>query len=407
MAQPPPFASSDVLRVRRNPGVLALALSPLLLVAGFASPALAPDLVLLFPVLANIMWILPLVWARNPWPLCHRVAVRADMQGLEIGAHQIPRTGIRDGFFVPRRPCRLLLRRRFGLAVELEVASVDEGRALLRALGLGAAQTVAEFGDQRLIDLVAPAVWIPLAWTMINNPVRGTLNGGPPFSVMIILALGVLGTLAQLLTRARLAVGADGVVLSRLGRRRFIAYHDIDSVGYEERWWGWRCGVRVTLRSGEKVWWPMAQQDKETGAIIQERIREAMEVYAGGDGADTAQLRMGTRTVSEWITSLRAIGTGANADMRTAPFPHERLLRIVEDPTSPADDRAAAAVAVGASLAAADRLRLRSVADAVVAPRLRVVIEAAAGDDDAELETALAQVVEEMTKQRALAPTQA
>jgi hypothetical protein len=116
---------------------------------------------------------------------------------------------------------------------------------------------------------------------------------------------------------------------------------------------------------------------------------------------------MGTRTVSEWVTSLRAIGAGANADTRTAPFPRERLLRIVEDPTSPADDRAAAAVAVGASLGAEDRLRLRSVADAVVAPRLRVAIEAAAGDDDAELETALAQVVEEMTKQRALAPTQA
>ena len=389
MTRPPPFASKDMILVRRNPWVLVLALSPLVFSAiGIAAalPAQAVNFAL------SMAWIPSLVWARNPWPLSRRVAVCADMEGVRIGARKIPRARIREGFIVPRRPYRLVLRCRFAPRVELELGSADDGRALLRALGLDATQTVATFGDRLHVGLVLSACAMALIYMVTAG-----------LAANIVVALGLFVVLAPLLTLARLTVGIDGVVRSRLGRKRFIGYGDIDTVRYEERWWGWRTGVLLTLRSGEMVRFPMAQLDKETGAIIEERIWEAMAVHAGGDGADAALLRKGTRTVGQWIASLRAIGAGANADLRTAPLPRERLLRIVEDPASPADDRAAAAVAVGASSNDDDRARLQSVADAVAAPRLRVAIEAAAGADDAELEAALAQVVEEMTKQRALA----
>src|SRR5262249_28225525 len=152
---------------------------------------------------------------------------------------------------------------------------------------------------------------------------------------------------------------------------------------------GWgrsrRIGIKLTLRSGEEVQIPVTTRswgDNEL-ALIEERIREAREAYrTGGAEADAALLKRGDREVSAWVSMLRTIGAGANADMRTAPVPRERLFRIVEDPASPAIDRAAAAVALGADLDEDGRRRLADAAHATAAPKLRVAIEKAADRSD-------------------------
>jgi hypothetical protein len=297
-----------------------------------------------------------------------------------------------------------VLRRRFALPIELQLGSVDEGRALLRALGLDATQTVATFSNRLNIFIalqMAASMYLG-SMSSIGHRSAGELVG------LVGIAACLVGMLVHALMLPLLTVGADGLMLSRLGRERFISYGDIDAAGYEERLWGFRCGVLLRLRSGEDVLVGMVERDRETGARIEERIREAIEVFIAREAAcDTALLRRGTRPVSAWLGSLRAIGAGANADMRTAPLPCDQLLRIVEDPASPADVRAAAAVALGADADEHLRARLRSIAGAVAAPRLRVVIEAATGDDDAELEAALAQVEDEAMNQPPIVRVQA
>src|SRR5262249_249480 len=148
----------------------------------------------------------------------------------------------------------------------------------------------------------------------------------------------------------RLTVGADGVMLSRWGRKRFIGYGDIDAVEVRKRTWRSWDGVMLTLRSGEEVQVRMDGHDDEAiGDTIKERIWEGLELFQEGRAAGSAALlRRGDRTVAAWVASLRAIGAGANADMRTAPLQSDTLFRIVEDAASPADERAAAAVAIGA-----------------------------------------------------------
>jgi hypothetical protein len=144
----------------------------------------------------------------------------------------------------------------------------------------------------------------------------------------------------------------------------------------------------ITLGSQEST------ADRPIVPLIEERIRDAMDAFhRDGTSVDASLLRRGERAVGVWVAALRSIGAGANADLRTAPMPGERLFRIVEDPASPAVDRAAAAVALGGDLDEQTRTRLRFVADATAEPRLRLAIEkAAAGEDKAEIEAALAEI---------------
>ncbi len=128
--------------------------------------------------------------------------------------------------------------------------------------------------------------------------------------------------------------------------------------------------------------------------VLTERILQALASFREGDADAAADLlRRGAHDVSAWVRALRSLGSGANADARTAPVPRERLLRIVEDPALPPQDRAAAAVALGADLDDEGRGRLRLAAAASALPRLRIAIEtAASGADESELAAALGEM---------------
>src|SRR5262249_17864684 len=136
-------------------------------------------------------------------------------------------------------------------------------------------------------------------------------------------------------------------------------------------------GVQLSLRSGEQVRLLLTLQKngKESVAILKERIREAMERHQLGEAdADAALLRGRERSVSTWITALRCIGAGANADHRVAPVAPERLWRIMEAPSAQSTVRVAAAVALGAKIDDAGRARLRAAAAATAAPKLRIAL---------------------------------
>jgi hypothetical protein len=162
--------------------------------------------------------------------------------------------------------------------------------------------------------------------------------------------------------------------------------------------------LKIVLSSGEEVLVPIGHKvghkvhDKRP-ALIEERLRAAMDGYReGGAAGDAAVLRQGGRSTSAWISALRAIGVGANADMRTAPLPRERLFRIVEDASAAPADRAAAAaaVALGTELDDDERARLAHAAEVTAAPGLRVALAAAAGGAvQAEIEAALEEMASE------------
>jgi hypothetical protein len=93
---------------------------------------------------------------------------------------------------------------------------------------------------------------------------------------------------------------------------------------------------------------------------------------------------------------LRAIGTGANADHRTAPISRDQLWQIVEHAGSRPSARAGAAIALAEGLDDAGRVRLQKAAGATASPKIRVAIEkAATSPSDEELREALAELEQE------------
>ncbi len=402
MSTPPAFASNDLSRVRRNPWIMGLAMSPLLGALVMIGAGLLKESALLFgaPQLAALGVFLALAaYRRNLWPLVSPVSVRADGSGVTVGGRLFPREAIRAGLVLPGIPPRVLLRRRFRRDVEIQVHDTAEGRALLRAIGLDASQSVASFRTpSRALSKRRYGVGAGLGFAGIALAFVSATSGTHSLLGPVTLALGMLAMVLLFTVPTQLGVGADGIAVRWLWTRRFLGFDAITGVTRFDKGWGNGriVGLRVALRSGETVDLATSQGNWGDGntAVLFERIREALETFRqGGTEADAALLQRGGRGVREWITSLRSLGAGANADMRTAPVPRERLFRIVEDPAAAAAERAAAAVALASESDEESRTRLRSAAAATAAPKLRVAIEKAAGGEaDAELEAALAEL---------------
>jgi hypothetical protein len=402
-----PFRANELFRVRRNRTILALAGSPLFLgVPALIIAAIAIDpvyVMYLFHSAALGILGLTIAWRRNWHPEVKPVAVRADANGVAVGEEHVPRAHIKQGFVMPGVPPQVQLRRR-GLRtpVEIQVGSMGEARALLRALGLDASQTVATF--RGISKLLAKRRYLMSVGLFFGGFVFGMTNVfrflSPAFSAVgvAMFAASALTFAVLMIAPMRITVGADGIATRWLWQKRFYGFGEISMVTRFERGFGRSrvVGLELLLRSGEEVFLPMSQRSWDDGdaGILDERVREAMEAFRRGDAAaDAALLRRGDRAVGEWVSALRSIGAGANADLRTAPVPRERLFRIVEDPSSPPADRAAAAVALGSELDADARARLQAAAEATAAPKLRIAIEkAASGSEAAEVEAALAEI---------------
>jgi hypothetical protein len=406
-----PFSSSTVKTVRYDPGLTALAL---LLVFG---AVLAVILVGLKPAACIALFLAAVVAKKllvdKTWPKEEQASVQADAEGVRVNGELVaPRDRIRYGLVVPDVPMGAMVRieRRMALPLEIRVRDEDQGRQMLMALGLDV--------TQRSMTFTLPS----RARSDFNWSIPTSLGLAATFYTLNVLGQGtplVYGTLIGLalafffLTFSQLTVGADGLLFSWLGQKRFWRYDDIASIDtwIEKSIWKkmmWE-GIELRLRTGERVKIGVQMRHQTPGHaerlhVIFERVRAALNSHREGDpAADAALLGRGERDVGDWIRTLRAMGSGAAADHRTAPVAPERLWRIVEDPRATPEARAGAATALGTSLDAEGRARLESAAAAVAAPRLRIALEAAASEDEEALREALEAMEVEEPRRRARA----
>jgi hypothetical protein len=205
------------------------------------------------------------------------------------------------------------------------------------------------------------------------------VRGGAPFGALGFV-LGMLVMAGIMLSPTRISIGADGILTRWLGRRRFHAFSETDRVDPIEKRLSNKTYlfVQLTKKNGEQVNLPIGQKrwSEDDFAAVNERIREAIEVYKSGRiEANASALERKGRAPADWIVALRAVGAGANADMRTAPVSGEQLLRILEDPGAEPRARASAAVALSARGSEEDNQRIRIAADATAAPKLRIVLQ--------------------------------
>ena len=354
----------------------------------------------------------------NRWPGRVEGRLTVGLDGVFLSGKRLAgATDIRAGLVVPRGLDFPMVRldRGFSAPLDLEVQDEAQGGALLRALGLDASQAVATFKtpSRALTDRRYRVA------STIAVVVVALSTGAPQQPLSLFVRFGLLAALVGFATlvRTRLDVGADGILTTWLGRRRFIPYHEIASVAsyvdergmYRSRYFG----VAVTTTAGDTIRLPITQvtaldSSNRVHGVLQ-RIREAIEAYRGGHATPAAAaLDRGERSERAWVVALRAIGSGAALDHRTAPLLPEQLWRVVEDPSQKPAVRAGAAVVLGSTVDDAGRARLRVTARAVAEPKVRIALEAAAdgGDDDEALERALAELPEEGLLARVVARRQ-
>lgn len=349
----------------------------------------------------------------NPSSTWRTGRVIASAEGIRFdGELVVARERIKDALITPYKgqtAVRISLK---GVSAPeyIAVKEVPEGRRMLRALGLDASQSVARL--KGLSPFFQWPTWkavlastAPLAafFGIMASAVSLFGKQAAPYAVATLpILVGAL--LVPILNPTKVDVGADGILTTWFGRKRFFPYAGLEVVEpYEESKGGKvYIGVELGLRSGETVRILIGQKRwaDESQALMLERISEAIETYKSGMSAsDASILGRNGRAPADWITALRQLGAGSNADMRTAPVAIDRLWTLVEDASATALSRVSAAIALGPHIDERERKRIRIAAESTASPKLRVALEKASASDSDEEE--LAEVLSEMEQEAA------
>lgn len=235
--------------------------------------------------------------------------------------------------------------------------------------------------------------WLAVVLTTSPWIVFNSFRFLPPWAMGAVLLLyGVIAL--QVLLPQWVEVGADGVMLRSLGRRRFVRFDRIREVMPTS------LGVQLELEDGRELEIRLTQQANRATAQV-ERLMTAIEegraAYATlARSEEEAFLARGERDLDTWMREMRAIGEESGAGYRALAIPHERLWEIVQNPSADPSAREGAALALRASLDEEGKKTLAGVVEATASPRLRVTLDAVAKtDDETKLRVAIARLDEE------------
>ena len=195
---------------------------------------------------------------------------------------------------------------------------------------------------------------------------------------VVIAALPILATIlvVRRFGAPRVEVGTDGVRVLGLWRQTFVAHRDVLRVNHA-RTPGAHGGASVVIEraTGAAVHLPLvaATSDRIEGLV--QRLETASAITARARAIDA--LGRNGRPLDTWRAGAQALAT-RETSFRDAPVTREDLEALLKDPTSPAEQRVGAAMAVRAMVGDAGRARVRVVASATADEHLRVALEQAA-----------------------------
>jgi hypothetical protein len=340
-------------------------------------------------------------WRR--WPRIERGDLCADPTGVYVrGRLLVSRETIRLAH-VHKRGSMFVRLKRFARPVEIAVDDERQGDALIAALRLDPSRSVMRYHatDGTARRLAIRLVIIVLAFCVLSIGALALMVSAGLFAGAIAEA-GLLVAYLLLLLRSNLSivVGADGLRIRRwVGRARLLRYVDIDEIALEgpHVCFRLRSGELMTIGKGTgpriRRFFGDDAQDEAEGFVT--RVRARIDAHRGASDVTVRSLLVrGGRRVCVWLRALGISSDGA-ASFRTAAIPPEVLWSVVEDSTAPPTARVGAAVALRRRFDDAARHRLRVVADACVAPELRLAFEAATACDQGNLLGVLESVHDE------------
>lgn len=400
--------SLDVLersRLVAHAAHAALIVGPLMLAASVAG--VFPPGVMGFHVTALGLF----AWYASRWKNLRAkrrpATVRADHEGVWVDGKLVAlRANVADGFFQPRSgrdpnkasslgsSVRLVDKRR-AIVFEAEAHERD-ALDLLYALGLDPGSKRAEFTGSspvfatvaRNMAFVAASV-VALFVLSFGLAALGLELGGSLLPMLMVPWF--LGAMLP----SRISVGIDAVHLRWMWRTKLIPMSKIAGI---ER--GEQRQIRLRLYDGseELLYTSMRTNNYRMGNdyaaqhrdAVLARIAEAHAAFrARGPAADVSSLvGRGTRSREEWRAALAKL-RATEGGYREAVVRDDDLWRVVEDPSAPEDARGGAAMLLRRSLDDAGKARVRVAAEATASPKLRVALDAAAGEADEPFDAAL------------------
>jgi hypothetical protein len=409
-AEPARWTSADAVVVHHDPLRLRISLAGVFV----ALLSIWPPLVGVAPAWTTVLSALAILATSGAalWQNAGRVArskgaVSADASGVYQGSTRLlARSDVAYGFVEPTPGgARVkLLDATHGLRFEVRVKDAAQGREMLHAMGLDVDQKVAPFfaaspvGGLRGFGAAAGAtmlLWLLLQFVLPANHSGSALADDIATlarllsPVLLMLAWAGLSTVPT-----RVNVGADGVEVRWLRRKRFVPYRAIARVvpAFGQLRVVLTEGTTLRLRGQRRSFTPQTRADHRAmvdrlGTAIDSHLAQARVQEA------VAQLPAPRQDGAGWLRELDTVQVGADLGYRRAGVSDEVLWRVVEDASLDEKTRAGAAVVLRKVLGDEGRARLRLVAEAVASPKLRVALEAASGTDEAPIQESLEELV--------------
>jgi hypothetical protein len=283
---------------------------------------------------------------------------------------------------------------RAGREIDLDL-DTTEAHALLDALALEPAEHRYRFAWRNRRARVWSFVLAFLSLSfVVSLPVILTPAAQPS-----MLALGCMlacspWLLAELVSRwwssRGVEIGLDGVLSKSREGRALLRFEDIRDVSADAD------ALRITTNDGTVHRVLTDMDDEAMKRALLDRLREARAIAKsrGGEGSIAlALLERGSRSMGAWRGELASILTAAKG-FRAAAVGSEDLATVMNDTSATAEQRIAAAIALGA--VPENRARIRVAAETSVSPKMRVALDALAeGEhDDAIFEAALDEAAE-------------
>jgi hypothetical protein len=416
----PPFEKPlDVLE--RNKllarGALGAVVAGPLMLAAAAAGIFPPGILGVHLTIAGVLLFLASVW-KNPRPKRKRARIRADREGLFVdGTLAVPRAKIADGFFQPRSGRDLSKASSYGSSVRLVdkrrrivfEAEADEREALdvLYALGLDPGTKRAEFNGSApaFATLARNLLFVGCSVVAMGFLSAALFALGPRIGQGISSLLMMAWFLGAMLP-SKIAVAIDGVHLRWLWWKKLVPMSTIAGISGD----GDRM-IRLQLVDGtEQLLYTSMRGNSRFGATyglqhrnaVIARIAEAHAAFrARTPAADVSGLvSRGSKTREEWLAALAKL-RDAGGGYRDAVVRDEDLWRVVEDPSASEDARGGAAMLLRRSLDDEGKARVRVAAEATASPKLRIALDAAAGEPDETFQSALDELAVAARERRA------
>ena len=285
--------------------------------------------------------------------------------------------------------------RRFWRSFGIEVADEEQGADLLARFGQDQAHVAVRFRlasgfeNPRLRSIATAVLVLSQSFFWF-----GTMNGPLAHSLLAIyfLALAVAGL--SFLIPTHVTIGADGILLERRGTRRFVRFVELLKI---EEHVEYKDAIVLTLADFKQITLRTSVQDQPNNKRIasdqtralRKRLDVALAAFRNRDAGPDVVLALdrANRNTHDWIVALSKTATAS--EYRVASVTSEQLWRVVEDPAAASDHRAAALIALRATLDDDAKARVRKTIEACAEPRLRVALDAAISEKEPDLEAAL------------------